>query len=45
MASNSYQELNAHLGHKVTIANYGNVNVAIECHNCMEILLDYDLED
>jgi hypothetical protein len=40
----NYTELMAHLGHQIELANYANENVAIECLECSEVLLDYDKE-
>ena len=40
-----YESLKAHLGHRVVVVSYGNPdvwNVAVECENCNEVLLDYD---
>jgi hypothetical protein len=45
MSAQNYDELAEHYGHKIEIAIYGEgVNVAIECENCSEVLLDYDKE-
>jgi hypothetical protein len=41
----NYADLSAHQGHNLTVALYGEgVNVAIECEECHEVLLDYDKE-
>jgi hypothetical protein len=40
----TYTELMAHFGHRIELANYANENVAIECLECSEVLLDYDKE-
>jgi len=45
LASQTYQELNAHLGHKIVIANYAEENVEVECEDCFEVLVDFDRED
>ena len=45
MASQTYAELNAHFGHSVVVANYASENVAIECEDCFEVLVDFDRED
>jgi len=42
-----YGDLISHVGHKVVVVTYGEegeipVNVAIECEDCKEVLLDYD---
>jgi len=41
----NYTELIAHLGHKIELADYANENVAIECLDCSEVLVDYDNEE
>jgi len=41
---NNYDELNSHFGHNVSVVKYGDVNVAIECFQCHEVLLDFDKE-
>lgn len=41
----TYSDLIQHAGHQVEIATYGNLdNVAIECLDCYEVLIDYDKE-
>lgn len=45
MSEMDYESLKAHLGHRVVVVSYGNSdvwNVAVECENCNEVLLDYD---
>jgi len=42
-----YEELRRHIGHAVAVVNYGTAgqaphNVAIECEDCHEVLLDHD---
>ena len=45
MAVSNYAELSAHLGHEVEVADYGNgQNIAVECIDCSEVILDYELE-
>jgi hypothetical protein len=49
MSAQNYSDLYAHYGHPVVIARYtdnvGDVsNVAIECEECNEVLLDFDNE-
>ena len=44
MAVQSYNDLIAHEGHRVLIVTYAGVNVAIECAECYEVLLDFDKE-
>jgi len=38
----SYESLETHVGHKIVCVRYGNQNVAIECEDCCEVLLDFD---
>ena len=50
MSADTFQELNRHYGHKVVVTRYAMavgdpVNVAIECQDCSEVLLDYDREE
>jgi hypothetical protein len=44
MSVNDFDTLVTHVGHAVTCVTYGDpaVNVAIECEDCNEILLDFD---
>lgn len=47
MAVNSFDDLQYHMGHEVEVVLYGPRNglpwnVAIECNECGEVLLDYD---
>lgn len=48
MSVNNFAELLAHAGHKVSVNTYGDksdpVNVAVECFDCQEVLVDYDKE-
>lgn len=46
MAVSNFEELSAHLGHEIEVADYGNgQNIAIECMDCFEVILDFDRED
>lgn len=46
MAATNYKELAAHAGHEVKIVIYGgDVNAAVECEDCFEVLMDYDNEE
>jgi len=43
----SFTDLVAHWGHKIEVVTYGGdpedaINVAIECEDCNEILLDFE---
>ncbi len=47
MAVSNFKELKQHIGHEVEVVSYNNEyqaieNVAIECNDCSEVLLDYD---
>ena len=47
MSVNNYNELKQHIGHKIVCVCYGKdgeepQNVAIECEDCNEVLMDYD---
>ena len=45
MSVQNYNDLSEHYGHSLDIAIYGdNANIAIECENCNEVLLDFDNE-
>ncbi|HDZ77110.1 MAG TPA: hypothetical protein ENH41_03405 [Candidatus Omnitrophica bacterium] len=41
---NSFEDLKAHAGHKITCITYGKPaeNAAVECETCNEVLLDFD---
>lgn len=45
MAVHSYDDLIAHHGHRLWVTAYGSVNVAVECEDCYEILIDFDREE
>lgn len=46
MSVQTYNDLADHYGHDVVIAIYGEgENVAIECEECSEVLLDFDKGD
>ena len=42
MSVNSYKELKEHIGHKIVCVRYGDVNVAVECEDCNEVLISFD---
>ena len=46
MSAHNFEELQRHVGHMVKVVEYskdGHIyNVAVECHTCNEVLLDYD---
>jgi hypothetical protein len=49
MSVQNFNDLNEHYGHELVVRHYqdtlGNpINVAIECEDCHEVLLDYDKE-
>ena len=49
MSVSNYNELKSHLKHKIKLVYYGDeqdpANVAIECHTCNVVLLDFDKEE
>jgi len=49
MSADSYKELKRHIGHRIVCVWYGNKenpeNVAVECEDCCEVLMDYDKEE
>ncbi len=46
MSAFNYDELKRHVGHKIVCVTYGEgQNVAIECEDCNEVLLDYDKDE
>lgn len=44
MSALNFDELKTHVGHEVNVVTYGSTNVAIECEDCSEILVDFDAE-
>jgi len=43
MSAQNYNDLATHFGHSLTVALYGEGdNVAVECEECSEVLLDFD---
>ena len=42
MACQNYNDLYSHREHKISIHTYYDENVAIECEDCHEVLLDFD---
>jgi len=45
MSAQNYNDLAEHFGHDLTIALYDESdNVAVECIDCYEVLLDFDRE-
>ena len=45
MSATNYEDLKQHVGHNIVCVEYGDgENVAIECEDCNEVLLDYDRE-
>jgi len=44
---NGYEDLKKHIGHNIVVVGYGtpaepSINVAIECEDCNEVLIDFD---
>ena len=48
MSADTFKELNRHFAHDIEIVRYGRggevLNVAVECRECNEVLMDYDKE-
>ena len=44
MSATDYNDLSRHIGHDVVVVTYADTNVAIECEECNEVLLDFDKE-
>jgi hypothetical protein len=45
-----YEKIANHIGHNIEVASYGNptfdiVNVAVECMDCYEVIVDADKEE
>jgi hypothetical protein len=46
MAASNYTDLCRHVGHEINCVRYGDdVNVAVECETCHEIILTFDKEE
>lgn len=49
MSAYDFESLNYHTGHDVVVVRYGDnemtLNVAVECNDCREVILDYDAPD
>ena len=45
MSINSFKELEGHVGHIVEVVKYGEMNVAIECIICGEVLIDFNRDE
>jgi len=46
MSVDNYHDLRSHIGHHLVCTYYGNeddpVNVAVECEDCHEVIIDFD---
>jgi hypothetical protein len=45
-----YEKITRHIGHNIEVASYGEwlsevVNVAVECMDCYEVIVDADNEE
>ena len=42
-----YEKIARHIGHNIEVASYGDpkVNVAVECMDCYEVIVDADNEE
>lgn len=45
MGVTNFEELLIHRGHEIHVVLYGDSNVAIECEDCNEVLLDFDITE
>lgn len=49
MSASNFEELSRHVGHNVNVFMYGVLknlrNVAIECQDCFEVIMDFDEND
>lgn len=46
LSKNNFKELKEHVGHDIQCVIYGDdENIAIECHTCHVVLVDYDNPD
>lgn len=51
MSALSYADLKAHIGHRIECVGYDEEplsepeNVAVECIDCYEVILDFDRDD
>jgi len=49
MFNQAKKKLLPHVGHRIEIGNYGTlrfpINIAIECMDCNEVLIDFTLTD
>ena len=49
MSVSNFEELKHHIGHNIVCVGYGHpadpANVAVECEDCNEVLLDYNHPD
>ena len=51
MSAHNYEDLRDHIGHRVEVVAYGLQgdvdprNVAVECVDCCEVLMDFDHPD
>jgi formylmethanofuran dehydrogenase subunit E len=45
MSATDYADLSRHIGHQVEVVAYADINVAIECEECNEVLMDFDREE
>lgn len=48
MGVHTFDDLRGHVGHAVAVVTYGKdapVNVAVECEDCNEVLIDFDKDE
>lgn len=45
MSVANYEELAEHVGHELEVVKYGDENIVIECLDCSEILVSFDINE
>lgn len=46
MGAHSYEDLIRHVGHKIVCVKYADgQNVAVECEDCYEVIIDFDIPE
>lgn len=45
MSAIDYKDLKRHIGHNIEVVSYAEVNVAVECNDCGEVLIDFNNEE
>ena len=45
MSAQTFNDLVKHYGHNVSVVMYADTNVAVECEECYEVIVDFDKEE